>query len=187
MKMGRLKKIVVATGGSEIAEAAFILPLVFMLLFGAIWFGLAFKLYSTISAAAREGARTAARGVCATCTTGTGWSGTNLPDDTTVQAAVVAVLQAGHVNPGNIQVYTPPSMVTPTPCAAPAPAYTFSTTGSIRIWRSVALNPNGSPQQCGIVVSFQYPFGANLPFPSLTTFGQKQIVLSATGQSLMEN
>jgi Flp pilus assembly protein TadG len=187
MKMGRLKKIVAGTGGSEIAEAAFILPLVFMLLFGVIWFGLAFKLYSTITAAAREGARTAARGACATCTAATGWSGTNLPDDATVQAAVSAVLQAGHVDPANIQVYIPPSMTTPTPCAAPAPAEATSTIGNITIWRSVTLNANISPQQCGVVVSFQYPFGANLPFPSLTTFGQRQIVLSATGQSLMEN
>ena len=186
--MSRLKKIVIESRGSEIAEAAFILPIVFMLLFGAIWFGMAFKLYSTITSAAREGARTAARGACATCTATTGWSGTNLPDDTTVQAAVYAVLKAGHVDPANIQVYTPPSLAAPIPCAAPAPGEASSVTaGNITIIRSVALNPNGSPQQCGVVVSFQYPFGANLPFPSFTTFSRQQIVLSATGQSLMEN
>jgi len=46
--------------GTEIAEAALVLPLVFMLLLGIIWFGRAFDIYSTLSHAAREGARVAA-------------------------------------------------------------------------------------------------------------------------------
>ncbi len=47
--------------GAEIAEAALVLPLVFMLLMGIIWFGRAFNIYSTIQQAAQQGAIKAAR------------------------------------------------------------------------------------------------------------------------------
>src|ERR1700687_5728378 len=55
------------TDGAEIAEAALVLPLVFMLLLGIIWFGRAFNIFSTITQAAQQGAITAARATCATC------------------------------------------------------------------------------------------------------------------------
>ena len=47
--------------GAEIAEAAMVLPLVFMLLLGIVWFGRAFNIYSTITQAAQQGAIAAAR------------------------------------------------------------------------------------------------------------------------------
>ena len=50
-----------STDGAEIAEAALVLPLVFMLLLGIIWFGRAFNIYSTIQQAAQQGAIVAAR------------------------------------------------------------------------------------------------------------------------------
>ena len=54
-----LKKIVAGNRGSEIAEAALVLPIFFMLMIGIYWFGRAFNIYSTINHAAREGARAA--------------------------------------------------------------------------------------------------------------------------------
>jgi len=47
------------TRGAEIAETAMVLPLVFMMLMAIFWFGQAFRIYGTITHAAREGARAA--------------------------------------------------------------------------------------------------------------------------------
>ncbi|MGA9977139.1 MAG: TadE family protein, partial [Candidatus Sulfotelmatobacter sp.] len=52
-------KTVCAADGSEIAEAALVLPLMFMMLIGIFWFGQAFSMYGTITHAARQGARAA--------------------------------------------------------------------------------------------------------------------------------
>ena len=53
-----------STEASEIAEAAVVLPLVFMFLLGIVWFGRAFNIYSTIQQAAQQGALAAARPTC---------------------------------------------------------------------------------------------------------------------------
>src|SRR4030088_400709 len=55
------------THASEVAEAALVLPLMFMILLGIFWFGQAFSIYGTITHAAREGARAAVAPVCSTC------------------------------------------------------------------------------------------------------------------------
>src|SRR5258707_581827 len=55
------------TDGAEIAEAALVLPLLFMFLLGIVWFGRAFQIYATITQAAQQGAVMAARASCATC------------------------------------------------------------------------------------------------------------------------
>ena len=61
------KKLAGETVGAEIAEAAVVLPLVFMLILGIYWFGRAYNIYATITHAAREGARAATAQACATC------------------------------------------------------------------------------------------------------------------------
>ena len=61
------KKLAGETVGAEIAEAAVVLPLVFMLILGIYWFGRAYNIYATITHAAREGARAATAQTCATC------------------------------------------------------------------------------------------------------------------------
>ena len=53
--------------GAEIAEAAVVLPLLFMLLFGIMWFARAYNIYTTVNRAARQGALAAAANNCATC------------------------------------------------------------------------------------------------------------------------
>src|ERR1700722_3072841 len=55
------------TRGQEIAEAALVLPIVFMVLIGIFWFGQAFRIYGTLAQAARVGARAAADPACSTC------------------------------------------------------------------------------------------------------------------------
>ena len=96
------------------------LPLVFMLLLGIVWFGRAFNIYSTIQQAAQQGAITAARASCATCVAGNGWSGTSFPGDTTVDNAISAVMQASNLDPSQIQLSTISN--SPTSCKDPAVA-----------------------------------------------------------------
>jgi hypothetical protein len=186
-RLGSLPK---ETAGAEIAEAAVVLPLVFLLLFAIIWFARAFNIYSTVTTAAREGARFAAHPSCATCTV-TGWNGTNLPANAAVAGVVTKVLYNSHIDPTPIQTYTPSFLQAPALqfCASPpAPPGTCSvTTGNITVCRFVVLNPNdGQPAQCGTAVSFQYPFGAYFPFPSYPVFTFRPVLISAEGQSEMQ-
>jgi len=175
--MGRLKQTLRCTDGAEIAEAALVLPLVFMLLLGIVWFGRAFNIYSTIQQAAQQGAITAARATCATC-------GNNVASDGTVTGVVEAVMKASSLDTS--QILVSPNPAAPVFCANPP--NTCNTAGdNVKVCRNVLLNPPaGGTQlpQCGTVVSFQYPFTFTFPGTSLN---MQQIILSAQAQSRMEN
>ena len=168
--------------GAEIAEAALVLPLVAMLLFGIIWFGRAFNIYSTIQQAAQQGAITAARATCDTCSDAFPTDGPPTTNGT-VTAAVEAVLKASNLDPAQIPVNSNPP--NPVSCATP-PTPPCTTTDKITICRQALLNPPAStqPPQCGTIVGFQYPFKFNFPGTSLN---MQQIILSAQAQSRMEN
>jgi Flp pilus assembly protein TadG len=85
--------------GNEIAEAAFVLPLLFMLLFGILWFGQAFRIYATVNRAAREAAQAAAVPSCASC-------GNAFRNATYIQNNVVnPVLLAAHLDPSRVQAF----------------------------------------------------------------------------------
>jgi TadE-like protein len=183
MNIKRIASKLRGTEAAEIVEAALVLPLVFTLLLGIIWFGRAFNIYSTIQQAAQQGAITAARATCATC----GVSGPTFPLPATVATTVVAVMQASSVDPAQIiDPGTPP-----TGCTAPS---------KITICQQVLLNPSSNPTQiqscgspqpapspsqiCGALVTFEYPFTFNFPGTSLN---MRQIIMTAQGQSRMEN
>ena len=168
------------TDGTEIVEAAVVLPLVFMFLLGIVWFGRAFNIYSTITQAAEQGAATAARPACATCGQPDQWNSTSFPGDLTVESSVFSVMKASSLDTSQIIVYFPVVIS----CLPPAPPGGCTTTNNVTICRSVVLNPAGATPQCGTIVSFQYPFQMNLPFTSLN---MQQIVLKAQAQSRMEN
>ena len=169
----RISRQFLNADGAEIAEAALVLPLVFMMLLGIVWFGRAFNIYATISQAAQQGAIAAARLSCATCG--------NNNTDVSVATAVTAVMQASNLDPAQIINPGPP---TPVLCANPPGACT--TNSNISICRNVTLNSPVGTQlpQCGTVVSFQYPFKFYLPFTSLNL---NQIILTANAESRMEN
>jgi len=191
LKVKRIARQLECTDGAEIAEAALVLPLVFMLLLGIVWFGRAFNIYSTIQQAAQQGAITAARDSCATC-------GNNFPVVGAMDNAITAVMQASNLSPSQIQL--PPNPPTcgigppPQPCTACPPPFppppppatgSCSSTANIYVCQNVQLNPTaGQPPQCGTVVSFQYPFTFYFPGTSLNL---QQIILSAQAQSRMEN
>ena len=163
--------------GAEIAEAALVLPLVFMLLMGIIWFGRAFNIYSTIQQAAQQGAIKAARATCATCDP-------DFPAPSAVSNAVEAVMQSSNLDTSQILVN---SNLPPQTFCTNTPKGCTTTASNIKVCRNVLLNPPASTTQlpqCGTIVTFQYPFNFYLPFTSLNL---QQIVMSAQAESRMEN
>jgi Flp pilus assembly protein TadG len=164
------------TTASEVAEAALVLPLAFMMLLGIYWFGRAFNIYATINHAAREGARTAVAQSCGNCG--------NAPNGQ-VAAVVQQALQASSVDPNQAQSYTPaPALTFCTGTAATqCSALTIGASGSFNYCTDVQLNANNNPNLypavCGVSVNFQYPYQFWLPFTSLN---QQQFLLKADVQ-----
>jgi len=154
--VSRLKKIVTGTRGSEIAEAALVIPIFFMIMLGIYWFGRAFNTYATINHAAREGALVATMSNCASC-------GNTATTPATVANAVTAALQAAGLNPNKIQTYAPATVFCPgaPPCN--------SANNNITVCSNVQLTAPASPGSpvCGVTVSFQYPYNFSLPIPVL--------------------
>jgi hypothetical protein len=178
-----LKKIAGETGGAEIAEAAVVLPLVFMLLLGIYWFGRVYNIYSTATQAAQSGATVAGKPYCAICA-GASWPGTSFPDDATVINTVQNSLRASKLDPTQVTAYT--LSPAPTACVGANPAGVCNTdpTSNITVCRSVQLNPGGAgPQACGAIVSFHYPYQFYFPFTSLNF---QLVNLPAAAENSME-
>src|SRR5258708_22425440 len=168
------------SSGAEIAEAAVILPVLFLVLFSIYWFGRAFSIYGTINHAAREGARTAAVHACANCSAGCVWQGSALPCDALVVQAVNNALDAAHLDPTQAQPFPPNP--TPSVCPGVVPEGTCATAagGGFTICRNVLLDRNSAaPPVCGVIVSFRYPHQFVLPFTSLNN---QRILLKAEAE-----
>jgi Flp pilus assembly protein TadG len=187
------------TRGAEIAEFAAVLPLLFMVLIGIFWFGQAFRMYGTITHAAREGARAAVAPVCATC------ASTNNPS-LNAYNAIQSALLAANLDPTQLQ----PPTIPPGLCACSSTASTTSCSSSTVACDSFESNicvqgvshpdgnsnpavegnvelsapGNGGAGECGVSVSFQYPYKFWLPFSSLS---QQQILLRAQAQMRAES
>ncbi|MGA9307857.1 MAG: TadE family protein [Candidatus Sulfotelmatobacter sp.] len=162
---------------SEIAETAMILPLFFMIFLAILWFGQGFRIYGTITRAAREGARAAVAPVCTTC------GGSNDPS-ANAWAAVQSSMQAANLDPTQLQLPIPhPGLcacgASTTSCSSSTVPCDSSQTnicvqGVIRqhgnpVEDNVELSApaNGGAGECGVSVSFQYPYKFWLPFSSL--------------------
>ena len=170
---------------AEIAEAAVILPLLFMLLFSIYWFGRAFSIHSTINHAAREASRTAANPACANCVASCSWPGSSLPCDSVVSATVDQILTAAHLDLEQAQPFTPTPTPPPCPGISPEGLCATASTGHFTICRNVILDQNStSPQSCGVIISFQYPYQFVLPFTSLNN---QRILLKAEAETGGEN
>jgi hypothetical protein len=163
-RFGQLRR----SSGSQIAEAAVVLPITFMLLLGIFWFGRAFNVYSTINHAAREGAQTAAVPACANCAPSCTWPGSMLPCDGIVVDTIGNALVAAHLDPTQAVPSSPTPAPQVCPGAVPAGSCAPASGGGFMICRNVLLNQgSGAPPVCGVIVSFQYPYQAVLPFTSL--------------------
>lgn len=166
-KMGRWKKLVVDTRAAEIAEAAAVLPLVCTLLLGIYWFGRAYNIYTTITHAAREGARAASAPTCATCT----------PTPNTVLSAdqvadkIAQTLQASKLDPTQVNSVAAPLCDCGSPNCGSVTARCSTLSGGkpqVCIQYNVRLdNPASGLGACGVSVSLQYPYQFYFPFTSL--------------------
>jgi hypothetical protein len=160
------KKLAGETVGAEIAEAAVVLPLVFMLILGIYWFGRAYNIYATITHAAREGARAATAQTCATC-------GNTAMVESQVATRVAQALQASKLDPTQVSPLLPSPVMKD--CGTGAPVIpTCGSSPAVCFVPNVRLNdPTTGPPACGVSVSFQYPYQFYLPFTSLN----KQLIL----------
>jgi hypothetical protein len=172
------RDLVLDTRAAEIAEAAFVLPVMFMILLGIFWFGQAYSLYGTITRAAQEGARAGAAPYCTTC---------NSPNGPVINAgnAVNAALTIAHLDPAQVVLpASPPAFVN---CLNGNPVSTCNggTTNACVESEVQLVPPDGvGAGVCGISVSLQYPFKFHLPY---TGFNNRQILLTGSATVRMEN
>lgn len=175
--MGQLKKIVAGIGGSEIAEAALVLPILFMLLLGIYWFGRAFNVYATINHAAREGARAGTAATCATC----GSPNAPLTADQ-IAAQVKQALQASSLDPAQVTnlggTRTACDGVTPVSCSTVGGAGNpqICVRFNVQLQPPASLPAGSGAPACGVSVEFQYPYQFSFPFTSLN---MQKITLNA--------
>jgi Flp pilus assembly protein TadG len=167
MKRGRtrLQCLACDTQGTELAEAAVVLPLIFIMLIAVFWFGQAFRIYGTITHAAREGARSAVAPACATCA-----ATTSTQNATT---AVTNAMTAAHLKTSELVAlnnWTPPALCscgssssscTPKSCDTPVAI-------NVCVQTNVQLSyvsPQGGAGACGTSVSlrYKYPYRFTLP------------------------
>jgi Flp pilus assembly protein TadG len=177
-----LRRLAHETSAAEIAEAAAVLPLMFMMILGIFWFGQAFSTYGAITRAAQEGARAGAAPYCSTCT-GTG----NRPSQNAFNA-VKAALLASHLDPNKMPTLT----AAPVLNSCIVGQTTASCDGSVSTavcvqtpvqLSSTVLDGGTAAGVCGVSVTFQYPFQFWLPFTSLN---KQQVLLFATARVRME-
>ena len=157
-------RFLTGTAGSEVAEAALVLPIAFMVLLGIYWFGRAFNVYATINHAAREGARYAvAQGCASSCNNAP-------PTIDKIASQVGQAMQASGLDPG---LAITDSVTHPACGGGNATCAAASGSGEPPIWyctnvQLVATPPAGSGGPvCGVSIDFQYPFQLSLPFTSL--------------------
>jgi hypothetical protein len=176
----KLQEFIRDSHGAEIAEAAAVLPLMFMILIGIFWFGQAFSIYGAITRAAQEGARAGAAPVCTTCSAGNS-AVTNAAN------AVNAALSIANLNSSVMrQPSTPPNFPSGTCNVGGGPGAPTCMSGSSKICvqEPVLLsNTTNGTAVCGISVSFQYPFQFNLPFTSLNN---QKIWMTASARVRLE-
>lgn len=136
-----------------------------MMLLGIFWFGRAFNIYATLNQAAQQGARLGAAQTCATC-------GNTSLLATQGAAIITNVMQASHVDPGQIQAYATAANFCGGGSCSP-------TASNITMCTNVQIIASPGPPVCGVRVSFQYPYRSWLPFTSLN---MQQIELKVTVQ-----
>ena len=157
------------TSGTEIAETAAILPLLFMMLMGIYWFGQAYRTYGTLTHAARAGAEAAVAPACTTCTATT--------PSSNAQTAVQNALAAAHLDKNQLvplASWTPPALCdcgsSSSSCAIPKPC-DGGLTINVCVQENVQLSysAQGGMGTCGTSVSmrYQYPYHFRIPLTPL--------------------
>lgn len=123
--------------GAEVVEFAVVLTVLLALLFGIFTMARAFNIYQTITRAAREGAREAVLPTSAAA--GNQYmdaSGVSQSNSAVFQNYIAPALRAANLNPANVSNYS--EQIT---------------------W----LDAGDASRQCGVKISFQYPYTLYLP------------------------
>jgi Flp pilus assembly protein TadG len=173
------------TRGSEIAEAAFVLPILFVVLIAIFWFGQAFRVYGTITHAAREGARAAVAPACATCTT------VNSPTQNAINA-VSAALAAEKLPVSGVQLPIPVPTLLACGSAAAVPCDTSVPGNNVCVQPNVQLPlvTPGAAGTCGTAVSFGYKYSFHFTLPCwpqpCTSLDLQNLTLPARAQMRVE-
>ncbi|MFY9585682.1 MAG: TadE/TadG family type IV pilus assembly protein [Candidatus Acidiferrales bacterium] len=125
--------------GSQLVEAALVLPLFLALVVGIFWIGRAYNVYQSITRAAREGARFAVAPSCGGCTPANTFPTTDEVKTVINNALAAASMDSTKVNP------------------------------AISITSNQVLNPSdpSSNQVQGTIVTFGYPVKLTIPFTPL--------------------
>jgi hypothetical protein len=180
-----------ATDGSEIAEAALVLPLMFMMLLAIFWFGQAFSMYGTITHAARQGARAAVAPACTTCTA------VNTPAQNAYNA-VQSALAASRLDPANMsKPTTAPALCscgsTNSACGgggSPVTCDPSETSLCVQANVQLSFSLKGGAGECGTSVSFQYKYPHHFYLPCAewpcTSLDLGQMSLPAQAQMRIE-
>ena len=154
------------TSGTEIAELAAVLPVLFTVLLAIFVFGRAYNIYGTISQADIQGARAAVVTQCATC-------GNAAPTADVIATNYVGpALTASHLNLAAVSAGNPVACA----CGSVGCGTTVScdpagtgATPPICVQQNVILTTTANATQaCGTAVSFQYLYNFNLPFQPLS-------------------
>ena len=174
-----LRRLVLETSGSEIAEAAAVLPLLFMMLLGILWFGQAFSIYGAITRAAQEGARAGAAPYCTTCASSGPRPALNAFN------AVQAALVASKLDPNQVQSPATPPALSSCIVGQASAGCDGSVSSKVCVQTPVQLTSTflGGAGVCGVSVTFQYPFRFWLPF---TSVNNQTIFLNASARVRME-
>jgi Flp pilus assembly protein TadG len=158
--------------GEEIVEAALALPLLFVILIAIFWFGQAFRIYTTLTQAARQGARAAVAPLCATCTL-SGFSSSQNAITAVSSALTTSNLNTSQLVP--LSQWTQPSLcpcgsTSVSSCTSSVSCASYPTNSNVCVQPNVQLSfpAQGGAGECGTAVSFQYryPYSFTLPcFP----------------------
>jgi hypothetical protein len=172
-----MRRLARETSAAEVAEAAAVLPLMFMILLGIFWFGQAFSIYGTITRAAQEGARAGAAATqCTTCAAGT-------VATTNAYNAVESALVAAKLDASNAQYPSP--VPTLNACSGSGTVGCLGSVANVCVQSNIQLSntSSGATGVCGVSVSFRYPFQFWLPFSSLN---KQKIWMTAAAQERIE-
>jgi Flp pilus assembly protein TadG len=144
--------------GAEVLEFAIVLPVLLALLFGIFTMARAYNIYQTITRAAREGAREAV--LPSSAANGNQYmdaSGVSQANSAVFQNYIAPALRAASLNPANVTNYS--EQIT---------------------W----LDAGDASQQCGVKISFQYPYTLFLP---MLTSNMTTILIATHVQMRREN
>jgi|SRR5271165_1385655 len=179
LRMNELLRFLVRDdAGQEIAEAAAVLPIMFMVLLGIFWFGQAFSIYGTTARAAQEAAIAAAESTCTTCAP-------LLNPVDNAETTITNMFTIANLNTNNLSVPSPrPNLLS---CQGGTTAVACTNDKlNVCIQPNVQLSSTGGGAvgACGISVSFTYKYQMWLPFTSLNN---QAIQIRAAAQAPLES